>query len=329
MKNFDRREALQRFSLLSAGLWSGLATLGCNRPKDENRGDASEKYEMHDIPDWLKSAMPKEIPISEKDRQNAEKLRPWFEKHKRNAWKPLVREGEGSLTTSKFAGTPWLEKNESWPRCLNCKQPIQFLLQLNLGELPKGINYGKGLLQLFYCNNQNPNCSIDCEAWMPFAKSTIARIVQPEGRAKNIQVPRFLKPFPAKTIYDWQILDDYPYGEDYDELGLEISHDFNLHNPKPSSVKNKETKQTLIEAMNAEAIYERFPCFLGDKLAGWPRWAQGNETPNCPHCRRKMGLVFQLYWKGNLPDGGFDADGIGHVMQCPVHKEEVSFGWAR
>ena len=34
-----------------------------------------------------------------------EKLEPWLAKHRRLAWKPLVKEGDGPATASKFSAT--------------------------------------------------------------------------------------------------------------------------------------------------------------------------------------------------------------------------------
>ncbi|MGV2828896.1 pentapeptide repeat-containing protein [Myxosarcina sp. GI1(2024)] len=74
---------------------------------------------------------------------------------KRKAYLPItVREDRGS-NASKFAGKPWLNKNESYPVCSCCNNPLCFFLQLNLDEFPKNLNgeFGSGILQLFYCTN--------------------------------------------------------------------------------------------------------------------------------------------------------------------------------
>lgn len=31
---------------------------------------------------------------------------------KRKAWKPIIQEGDGAITASKFAGKPWLNEGE-------------------------------------------------------------------------------------------------------------------------------------------------------------------------------------------------------------------------
>ena len=36
------------------------------------------------------------------------KLEPWLARHRRPAWKPVVEDGDGPATASKFCGTPWI-----------------------------------------------------------------------------------------------------------------------------------------------------------------------------------------------------------------------------
>jgi uncharacterized protein YwqG len=101
----------------------------------------------------------------------------------RRVWKPVVENKDGSILASKFSGSPFLETGEEYPHCRNCNKPLQLFVQLNLNELPDQIGgeFGEGLLQLFYCTNQEPLCEVECEAFLPFAKSVLIRIVQPEG----------------------------------------------------------------------------------------------------------------------------------------------------
>src|SRR5262245_42089920 len=76
-------------------------------------------------------------------------LEPWREANKRSAWKPVVKKGDGDLTSSKFSGVPWLAAGEAWPTCSACAKPLQLFLQLDLDELPAELKgrFGKGLLQ--------------------------------------------------------------------------------------------------------------------------------------------------------------------------------------
>ncbi|MFN8674332.1 MAG: DUF1963 domain-containing protein [Candidatus Sericytochromatia bacterium] len=76
----------------------------------------------------------------------------------RKTWTPITKSKKGKITDSKFCGKPILLKDESWPKCTQCKESLQLFLQLNLEDLPKeyisefGENF-TGYVQLFYCTN--------------------------------------------------------------------------------------------------------------------------------------------------------------------------------
>ena len=226
-------------------------------------------------------------------------------RHKRSAWKPLVVDNDGPLTASKFSGTPWLERADSWPRCLNCGKPMQLFVQLNLDELPEAVQgeFGHGLMQMFYCTSQEPLCEVDCEAFFPFAKSVLARIIQPEADVHYAENPEIDNPFPPRLIVGWEETDDYPNYEEGESLGVELEVN-----------KYDELEEVGIPRS-------------GDKLAGWPRWVQGVEYPNCPLCGEPMRLLFQLDSDDNLPYL-FGDIGRGHITQCKNHKDQLAFGWA-
>src|SRR5258708_2029260 len=110
-------------------------------------------------------------------------LEPWRAKQRRPAWKPVVEDGDGPATASKFSGSPWITPDSPWPECGHCKKPLQFFLQLNLSDLPEelGQRFGTGLLQLFYCTRD------ECQGyggWEPFADDlSRVRLVHPKGEA--------------------------------------------------------------------------------------------------------------------------------------------------
>jgi hypothetical protein len=124
--------------------------------------------------------------------QIIEKLGPWLAKHRRPAWRPVVEEGDGPTTVSKFCGTPWIGPDAPWPGCGHCKEPLPLFLQLDLGDLPEelGRRFGTGLLQLFYCTRD------ECQGyggWEPFADDlSHVRVVRPNGPGltTSVQVRR-------------------------------------------------------------------------------------------------------------------------------------------
>src|SRR5215204_5793111 len=224
----------------------------------------------------------------------------------RPAWLPVVKEGDGGgVADSKFAGTPWLGASEGWPVCPNCEKPLQFFLQLDLARLPAAVagEYGTGLLQLFYCTNDETLCETECEAWTPFAKSMVVRLVAPTRGATRTAAVEVEDPFPPKRIVGWREVDDYPSWQEGETLGVEL------------------------DTAAWDAMWESGSLRTGDKLAGWPYWVQDVEYPDCPECGRKMRLVFQLGSNDNLPYDFGDV-GTGHITQCPEHKHVLAFGWA-
>ncbi|WP_205127372.1 MULTISPECIES: DUF1963 domain-containing protein [Okeania] len=105
-----------------------------------------------------------------------------------------------------------LPKDEQWPKCPHCQNPLQFFLQLNLNTLPEALKneFGSGILQMFYCTNEELLCDCDNEGWEPFSDIHLIRIFQPETEAQDVKIPENQKVFPPKLIVDWQQLEDYP-----------------------------------------------------------------------------------------------------------------------
>jgi uncharacterized protein YwqG len=227
---------------------------------------------------------------------------------KKKAWKPHVKEGESNLNGSKFSGTPWLAEDEEWPVCKNCKLPMQLFLQLNLNELPEELreDFGKGMIQMFYCTNQEPLCEDICEAYFPFSESVLVRLVKPESNGKKSIIPEEIEGyFPAREITGWQ----------------EIEAEF------PDGYECQENYKLEFTPEEKELLYEEIIPAMGDKTGGWPYWVQGVEYPTCPVCGEKMRMVFQIDSNNNLPFTFGDL-GCGHITQCSEHKNVLAFGWA-
>ena len=223
---------------------------------------------------------------------------------RRKCWTPEVRSGDGALTGSKFSGIPYLAGGEKWPTCPNCGNPIQLFVQLNSEELPDGSGrpWGDGLLQIFYCTNGEPMCEVDCQAWGPYSKSTVLRIIAPGHNASEYSESPVPKPFRPRQILGWLEKDDFPNWEELKEYAVEITED------------------------EQEKLSESYPV-QGEKLWGWPLWVQGIEYPNCPKCDTRMQLLFQVDSNQNIPYDFGDV-GVGHICHCPEHRTELAFGWA-
>jgi uncharacterized protein YwqG len=255
------------------------------------------------------------------------KLAPWREKHRRTAWRPVVKAEDGAITASKFSGLPWLAAAEAWPSCTGCHKPLQLFLQLNLAELPAEINerFGDGLLQLFYCCDGDSTCPIGGGGWEPFDEAAkLVRIVHPTPQETAPSLPVDPNYFPAKAIVDWQPVVDYPNPQEHDALGLTYEYE---HGEHPSVVVKCPELGLEFTPINVDFAEQAALALFGDKLAGWPHWVQNIEYPRCPSCQRPMELVFQIDSEDNLPYM-FGDSGAGYITQCPRHKEIVAFGWA-
>jgi uncharacterized protein YwqG len=252
------------------------------------------------------------------------KLEPWLAKHRRPAWKPVVENGGGPVTGSKFCGTPWIGKDVPWPDCGHCHKPLRLFLQLDLGDLPAelGRPFGTGLLQLFYCTRD------ECQGyggWGPFADDlSRVRVVHPTGTGPKTSVPRQDGSFPPKRIVGWKRFTDLPKPEEHRELGLKYVYDHKAGTVRLECDELGVVFENIRDSYLAENIANSEP---GDKLAGWPAWVQSVEYPHCPRCGRRMAHVLQVDSEDNVPFMFGDA-GCGHVTQCPAHQEVVAFAWA-
>jgi hypothetical protein len=272
----------------------------------------------------LREAERRRDPEEQKRVRLVEALGSWLERFRRSAWHPACAERDGRLTDSRFAGTPWLALGESWPTCGACRRPLALFLQLNLSELPADLDgrVGAGLLQFFYCRHTASDGDCPSEGFEPFAECHLVRLVQPDARDDRLEIPAELRDLAPRTIIGWNRVDDYPRWNELERFGLSFH------------VSTYNGEQWL-ECPEIGLVSERFTpgsldswelCDGGDKLSGWPCWIQEIEYPNCPRCQRPMQLVFQH--TGDKLPFMFGDLGIGHITQCPEHKEVLAFGWA-
>jgi hypothetical protein len=219
----------------------------------------------------------------------------------RPAFVPVTEPGDGAIDASKFSGLAFIPEGQEWPACGHCELAMQLFLQLDLATLPErphGLP-AKGLLQVFYCTNFKRECDINTDAWDVFKESAarVTRIVATGSRPTPVAVSPVPDAFPARRITGWKKVPDYPGYEEALDLGYELPDDVD-----PKTVE-------------------------GEKLLGWPYWAQSPEYPACPECEARMAYLFQIDSDGNLPFMFGDA-GIAHVTFCPEHPEKLRFGWA-
>jgi hypothetical protein len=248
---------------------------------------------------------------SEDDPPEAEALDPelaernaWIARWSRRPFLPKTRKGDGPPTASKFCGAALLRPGEAWPVCPGCQRPMRLFVQLDLATLPPELPYPirEGMVQLFYCTSSEPPCETDHEAWQPYGKSTLARWLSSEEQRAAAASPAPPDPAdePAAVIVGWEPRPPELPGYDEDVP------------PPPDDVDLED------DALRPRA---------GDKLGGWPLWAQGPEYPGCRRCRGRMAYLLQLESDG-LSRHQFGDMGAGHLFQCPEHPDVVAFGWA-
>lgn len=233
------------------------------------------------------------------------KLMEALEKHKRKAYLPTTKVVTPRFSSkSKIGGLPYLRNTEDWPVCPNCKKHMQLFLQLNMSEIPE--KKATGLVQLFYCTNTDPHCELYSEAFFPFAESVVCRKIDVNGESASIE-PNIENMFEERQISEWEVKDDYPHFEEYEQLGIDIDLDYDIYD--------------LIEERKVGLTLD------GDKLFGWPSWAQSVEYPYDRQTEKQMELLFQLDSEINLPYMFGDA-GIAHLTQSPDNESELAFAWA-
>lgn len=233
-------------------------------------------------------------------------LRNQLKDYKRPTWIPEVAAQSADPLASKFSGIPALAQAETWPLCQHCNTPMQLFVQLNAKDFPDGYQapFQHGLLQAFYCTNDAAECEFHCDAYLPFAKSTLVRLVN--YSAATLASPHaspVKDAFPEKVITGWQEADDYPNWEELSTMGIELSD------------------------AQADLLIDLDYPKSNDKLFGWPNWIQGIEYPDCPICNQTMQLVFQIDSNDNLPYMFGDV-GCAHITQCKQHPDSLAIAWA-
>jgi len=222
-----------------------------------------------------------------------------------SCWIPVVTEGAGAATSSKFAGIPALKKGEDWPRCGQCKDPMPLFVQLNLEEIPASSKQSKdtrGIIQLFFCTKND--CDTSCDAKKPAFLARLIKATELGDLATALKKP-VTTLCPEKVIVGWRQREDYPPFE----ADVELSD---------------EELNVIWSEYDKENGFPR----PGDKLLGWPNWVQGENYPSCPVCGEDMFCnIFQVDSQDNLPFA-FGDMGNGHIFLCPKHPDQVTFTWA-
>ncbi len=206
---------------------------------------------------------------------------------------------------SKFGGAPYLRNEKDWPVCPSCKKHMQFIMQLNLQDIPDRCQ--NGLVQIFYCTSTIPNCASINDAFVAFSKSVITRIIHIDKPSAKI-LPKLNEIFTQYEIIGWNTKYDYPHFKEYKDLGIDLYVD-------------SMVKQLMIERNIGLPINE-------NKLFGYPNWIQGIEYPKDKENNCEMDLLFQLTSKQNTGMNFGNQSGISYIMQSPCNPKTLSLSWS-
>ncbi len=119
--------------------------------------------------------------------------------------------------------------------------------------------------------------------------------------------------FPERLISGWQLMEDFPFYSNSSIVRSRVSQ-------RLSSADSQCWNRT-------QGIVSIKP-HSGDKLGGFPNWAERPMPPRCnvPGCSKTMHLLFQLSGgEGVLLNYDFCLDGNGFIFQCGMHTQEMRF----
>lgn len=248
-----------------------------------------------------------------------ERLRTRLASAARPAFLPEVESGEDDPSGSKFAGTPRLAEGEGWPRCGHCQNPMQLLIQLDLGATPglAELCGTSGWLQVFYCRQPGTFCEqVGDDAFSPFGRFQLARVhhVAP-GAAQAPGESGPSAPLAPRCIRGWREVLDLPWpSEPPARTGVTFT---------------EEEAARAFDHLTGDGPYGDDPPLThgGDKLLGWPVWLQGYDPVPCPACQVPMRQVLQLASRGHL-EHDFGDCGVAALVCCPDHPGRFGFSWA-
>lgn len=264
---------------------------------------------------------PPREPVPPLEPDELEALRALLGPHARPTWTPVLGEplddeaGEQVAGGSTIGGRPLLGAGEPWPTCGECQAPMPLAVQLARGGLPAEARArfpdGATHFQLFYCTHGG--CAVKDPA-SPDARNKLLRFVA--GGAPAAEVPELDEPVVARPITGWEGRHETPAGDDVEELEGELEGARWRLADRLRDGDADDEEATLAGPRH------------GEKLLGWPAWAQGAEWERCPRCDARMELLFQVDADGAPLSMLFAADGLGHVMQCAAHRDALRFRWA-
>jgi hypothetical protein len=227
--------------------------------------------------------------------------------HARSAWKIKMQPGEAGLLASKVGGAAWNPDGGADPVCERCERPMSLFLQLNLKELPNDAQrvMGGGLLQFFACTSDEECLAND--GWEPYPdqRMKLVRVVTPPAHVPAAPAKRQKGAIAPQVVTLGQAIADHP------ELG-------ECTMLPGVSLTDKERDAYHVIRLGKSPLNDS-----GNKLLGWPSWAQAPEYPSCPQCGQAMSFRFQISDCGQE----YSQWELAHFFQCDRHQEEWAVSW--
>jgi len=181
---------------------------------------------------------------------------------------------------SKIGGNPVGIGEEAWPRCGQCGDLLDFLVQLDLHH-PWPLSERFRWAFLFFCRGYHEVARKHrCQSYYPWGAN---RIVLLEEAATDVS------PDPPEVTkyaeFDLRFVDR----EEHDELRLAAQQEFMESMAAAGDIVAKGEED--VEIVMPPALSERQPIL---QLGGTADWIQQDETPNCPICGGAMHLLTQI-----------------------------------
>lgn len=198
---------------------------------------------------------------------------------------------------SHVGGKPYIEKGTRYPICQCCKQPLDFVFQIN-----KPINRSKSFMySFFYCFN----CSLD-KGNKGFK---MLKFENPDNKKARKDIS-YQSPFPYASFFfepDWSL-------PDWDTLNLlypGLADKFFDDHTDDAWSSYEKVKEEIIGSKH----FENFSFF-----GGYPNFLSEPEFPLCDCCNQTMNLWLQIDSIEEINMNWLDF-GFLHIFSCRNGKE--------
>ncbi|MBC7910858.1 MAG: DUF1963 domain-containing protein [Pyrinomonadaceae bacterium] len=212
------------------------------------------------------------------------------------------------LLDSHFGGLPYAEVGEEWPVCPTCQTSLSFICQINTAsgfhQQPKGV----ALLTFFYC--------WECSPWGLTDEIEGAWIIRTYPEVSEIKavtlLPKSEQPeLTTACVTEMERVLTFP---DWDGIGS-----YSMEAVEASANANPdEPSEAYISTVTAPGGLTDYATVIG----GYPRWVQGEATPDCKVCKSGMSLLAQI---DTEDEAGIMWGDVGcvYLFYCPEHPQET------